>query len=509
MSDQAKSFPSSKKPSNRDLGRGHPSHRPGWFGRTVHQGRRLLRSLWQNSVEIFKFLPIRIKLSLIIATIVIGVISVFGAVVLHSQRAALMNRMTQVCNVMIRSLAETIKGDLLLGNHDKVTEAVLRLQRTTIEGLEQVAVFNRKAELVGYFHVHDQKPKFEDPVRFLQYDEFTTVEGDDRFEYIYPITTTLQERGVDKQILLGVTYVRFSRQAIMAPIRRAQDVGLGAGFLVILVSIVAINIIAAKMARQIHLLSDGAREVGQGNLDVQIAVSTKDELGQLAQEFNNMIQHLREKLHMQKFVSKFTMDMIKDTIRSKEKMGGARIREVAVLFSDVRNFSTVAEKLAPEDIVKLINIYFDVQTRIIEKHHGVVDKFMGDQIMAVFEGPNMADNVLRSAVEIQRALRALNQERARRNEVTLEVGIGINNGSAISGHMGSKSRMDYTVIGDVVNVAARLCAQARAGQIITSLELARKVNGSYPTTRLSSVNVKGRSQTVRVCEVDYGREILM
>ncbi|MFQ6112679.1 MAG: adenylate/guanylate cyclase domain-containing protein, partial [bacterium] len=236
---------------------------------------------------------------------------------------------------------------------------------------------------------------------------------------------------------------------------------------------------------------------------------SKDELGQLAHEFNNMIQHLREKLQLQKFVSKLTVQMVKDAVRSDGSKSKATIQELAVFFSDVRNFSSVAEKLNPEEIVKLINVYFDLQTRIIEKHHGIVDKFMGDQIMAIFQAENMADNALRAAVEIQKQLRLLNQERRAKGEVTLEMGIGINNGSAVMGHMGSTHRMDYTVIGDVVNVAARLCANAQAGQIITSLELARKVNGSYPTTRLKSISVKGRTKSVEVCEVDYNRDILM
>ena len=199
--------------------------------------------------------------------------------------------------------------------------------------------------------------------------------------------------------------------------------------------------------------------------------------------------------------------MIKDSVQGKGLK--ASKRNVTVLFSDVRSFSSIAEQLDPGEIVKLINIYFDLQTRIIEKHNGIVDKFMGDQIMAIFQGKNMADNSMRSAVEIQRQIRQLNQERSSKDRVTLEMGIGINNGSAVMGHMGSSHRMDYTVIGDVVNVAARLCATAKAGQIITSFDVAKKVNGSYPTTRLKSISVKGRTKSIEVCEVDYDRDILM
>ena len=466
-------------------------------------------SIWANCIEIFKFLPIRFKLSLIIGAIVISVIVVFGLIVLQSQKVALMKRMTQVCNVLIKSLSETVKGDLLLGENDKVLEAVLRLQKTNIEGLKQVAVINRKEELIPYFDKEDEPSSFNNVSAILRIRNFTIIENTDRFEYFYPIMTKFSEGGTEKQILLGIAYISFSKDAVLAPIQRAQDIAVGVALLVALVSILGINLIARKMAHQIQLLSSGAREVGMGNLNVQICVSSQDELGQLAIEFNKMIQHLREKLHMQKFVSKLTVQMIKDTVRSNDNESKAIMQNVTVLFSDVRNFSSIAERLEPEEIVKLINIYFDLETQVIEKHQGIVDKFMGDQIMGIFQGPNMADNALRAAVDIQRQLRLLNMERAERRQVTLEMGIGTNYGSVVMGHMGSKNRMDYTVIGNAVNVAARLCSQAQAGQIITSLELARKVNGSYPTTRLKSISLKGRAKSISVCEVDYIREILM
>lgn len=465
--------------------------------------------LWRNCVEIFRFLPIRFKLSLIIGAIVVLVVTAFGLIVLQSQKVALMNRMTQVCNVLIQNLSENVRGDLLLGEYDKVKEAVSRFKKTQIEGLEQVAVLNHKAKLIAQFDKEGKEIKFVNQEKLLKLGELTVIEKPQRFEYYYPILTQMRESGSVKDIVLGVAFVSFSKSSILAPIQKARNFALGAALLIVLFSILGINLIAGKMANQIQLLSNGAREVGQGNLNVRISVSSKDELGQLAHEFNNMIQHLREKLQMQKFVSKLTVQMIKDTVRSDGKESKAVIQEVAVFFSDVRDFSSIAEKLNPEEIVKLINVYFDLQTHVIEKHQGIVDKFMGDQIMAIFQGENMADNALRAAVDIQKQLRMLNQERRARGEVTLEMGIGINNGSGVLGHMGSTHRMDYTVIGDVVNVAARLCSQAQAGQIVTSLELARKVNGSYPTTRLKSISVKGRSKSVKVCEVDYNRDILM
>jgi adenylate cyclase len=482
---------------------------PSFFSSALARIPTLLRAVWNKSIDIFKFLPIRFKLSLIIGGIVVLVIAAFSLIVLQSQRIALMQRMTQVCNVLIQNLAESVKGDLLLGNNDKVTEAVWRLKNSSIEGLKQVAILNHKGKLVASFDRDGESITFEHAAEILKFTSLTTIEKQTRYEFYHPIMTQLQAGSELKPILLGVAFVSFSKRSILAPIEHARNIAIGSALFIILFSILGINRIARRMAHQIQLLSNGAREVGNGNLDVQISVSSKDELGLLAREFNNMIQQLREKLQMQKFVSKLTVEMIKDSV-SDGKSSRASTRHVAVLFTDVRNFSSIAEKLDPEEIVKLINIYFDLQTKIIERYHGIVDKFMGDQIMAVFQGnTTMADNVLRAAVEIQRQVRLLNQERAAAGRVTLEVGIGVNHGAAVMGHMGSSHRMDYTVLGDVVNVASRLCAHAKAGQIITSSELTQQVNSSYPTTRLKSISVKGRTKAIEVCEVDYDRDILL
>jgi len=298
-----------------------------------------------------------------------------------------------------------------------------------------------------------------------------------------------------KDIYLGTVFLSFAKAQILKSVNRSRNIAIGSAMVILAVAILGIFLAAGRMVKQIHVLSDAARKVGYGDLDVHITVHSKDELGELADEFNKMIQHLKEKTQMQKFVSPLTVDMIRDSVRKEGVIQKAAKQEVAVLFSDARKFSTIAERLAPEAIVRLVNIYFEIQTQIIEEHNGVVDKFMGDQIMAIFQGEQMAYNALSSAVDIQR-------------KITLEVGIGINNGFAVLGNMGSSSRMDYTVIGDVVNVASRLCDGAKAGQIITSFDLARKGNGSYPTSRLKSVQVKGRSKSIEVCEVDYDCDIL-
>ncbi len=480
-----------------------------YLKKIFHKCHYWLSSTWDKSAELFGFLPIRLKLSLIIGGIVIIVLMVFSLIVFQTLQRNVMLRLNQVCEVLIENLSESVYGDLIDGKNAKVIETVIRIKKTDIEGLKQVAIVNSDAQLVAALDTESGEVIIEDLEERLKYKELEKFEKSDQYEFYYPIIVPELEEGISvRDITLGVIFISFSKEKTLARLKQARNIALGSAFIITLLSVICIYIIAKKMVYQIHLISSGAREVGDGNLDTIISVTSNDELGKLAAEFNNMIQHLREKSQMQKFVSKLTVQMIKDTAHTNGQNLKATRRKVAVLFSDIRNFSTIAEKLPPEEIVKLINIYFNLQTKIIEGHTGIVDKFMGDQIMSIFEGHNMADNALRAAVEIQRQIRMLNQERNTLGQVTLETGIGINNGAIVMGHMGSAHRMDYTVIGDVVNVAARLCANAKAGQIITSFELARKVNGSYPTTRLKSISVKGRINLIDVCEVDYDRDIL-
>ncbi|MCZ6820057.1 MAG: adenylate/guanylate cyclase domain-containing protein [Calditrichaeota bacterium] len=474
----------------------------------LHRVDLQLASCWYVFVERFRFLPIRFKLGLIILAIVIAVLIVFSFIVLRSQEAAFMRRMSEVNAILLRNLSDSAKGDLLLGKNDQVKEAVLRLKNSDIPGLKQVAIVNRSGNEVFAFDKNGEPVEFDDAKRLLGLREFTVLEKQNRFEYYSPIYTRVTENGTEKNVLLGVAYVSFSKSATLGPIRQARKIAVISAFIITLLAMIGINLLSGKMVDQIQRLSDGAREVGSGNLNIEIPVKSKDELGQLAHEFNNMIRQLREKLHMQKFVSKLTVDMIHDSVRADGRISKGVKRKVTVLFSDVRDFSSVAERLDPGEIVKLINIYFDLQTRIIESHNGIVDKFMGDQIMAIFQEKSMADDAMRAAVEIQRQVRLINHERHLQKKTFLEMGIGINRGPAVIGNMGSSHRMDYTVIGDVVNVASRLCAVAKAGQIITSFEVAKRVNGSYPTSRLKSISVKGRTQRIEVCEVDYHRDII-
>lgn len=464
-------------------------------------------------------MPIKLKLTLIISGIVFMAVVVLSAVLYQTGRTILLQRLQNTCNLLASNLSEYTREEMLLEAagagtaRDRIQDIVLRFKKLGIDGFQYAAVVARDGRIVAHSDyrlrggtLSSEEVAILNGLESLYWREV----GDTTYQYFQPIFAMRRTGDTTQRLLLGAAVIGFSKAELWAPVRRARNTLLAALVGVFVLSPLVIYLVAERMTALIRQLSRAARAVGGGDLEVVVPVHRRDELGQLAADFNRMIRHLRERLHMQKFVSKLTVDMI----RKRAAMGdppvtGGELRHCTVLFSDIRNFSAITAALPPEQVVALINIYLDLQAQIIEHNRGVVDKFMGDQVMAIFLGPNMADNAIRAAVEIQRAIRTLNRKRARGGQVVFEVGIGLNDGPAVVGNMGSTSRMDYTVIGDVVNVASRLCALARPGQIITSANLVHSLSGSYPLAKLAPLQVKGKKDPIEVFEIDYDRAIVL
>ena len=188
----------------------------------------------------------------------------------------------------------------------------------------------------------------------------------------------------------------------------------------------------------------------------------------------------------------------------KLKLGGER-RKITVLFADIRGFTTMAEKMRPEEVVDLLNTYLSGLTGVVFKYGGTLDKYMGDCVMAVFGAPishyNDTERAVFSAVEMQEYIEAINAKRDKEGLERVEIGIGINTGFVISGNMGSVDRMDYTVIGDAVNTASRLEGQAAKGQILVTKEVFDEVKYLVEADYLTSLAVKGREQQIEVFEI--------
>lgn len=177
--------------------------------------------------------------------------------------------------------------------------------------------------------------------------------------------------------------------------------------------------------------------------------------------------------------------------------------DVTVLFADIRLFTTLSEKMAPGEVITLLNEYFDRMVSIIFRYNGILDKFIGDGLMAVFGVLSKEDHVsdaVKAALQMQRSTREMMEARKAQGKPTFTIGIGINSGEVIIGNVGTHNRIDYTVIGDAVNVASRLETKAQ-DQIIVGEEIFRRVGRDFTMSELGEIRVRNRQAPVRCYQI--------
>lgn len=277
----------------------------------------------------------------------------------------------------------------------------------------------------------------------------------------------------------------------MAPYRRIQAGLLALGIAGILLGVLASAMLARNITTPVARLVEGTRQVAAGNFDYTLEQSGIEELGALARSFNNMTRGLRERADMQKFVSHSTVEMIRSG-REKKTSAGER-KTLTVFFSDIRGFTSFSETRGPEEVVRMLNACLGVQAERVQKFGGDIDKFVGDAVVALFEGEDMALQAIRCAVDIQKALGSMTSD-----DVPIAVGIGIATGEVILGSIGGGDRFDYTAVGTHVNLAARLCSMAGPREILLAESTWQPVRDLIAADRLDDVAVRGLSQSVAV-----------
>ncbi|MCP5470309.1 MAG: adenylate/guanylate cyclase domain-containing protein [Chlamydiales bacterium] len=233
----------------------------------------------------------------------------------------------------------------------------------------------------------------------------------------------------------------------------------------------------------------------------------KDEIADLTHSFEQMVTGLREKEKIRGVLDKVvSKDVANEILKSQIHLGGEE-RIVSVLFSDIRKFSQMTENMSPQKTIELLNSCMTKLTQVIEGEGGVIDKFVGDAIMAIYGAPTKCeDHALRAVsagVLIVRALKNWNDEREQRGEQRVEMGIGINTGVVVAGNMGAIDRLNYTVLGRNVNISARLCSVAKPQQLVISEQTLNEpgVKESFYVEALPSVMLKGFSEPFRIYHV--------
>jgi adenylate cyclase len=229
----------------------------------------------------------------------------------------------------------------------------------------------------------------------------------------------------------------------------------------------------------------------------------------VAIENGQLIERMRrEAVVLSNFQRYFTPDLALQ-IAGQEgeiQLGGAK-RQVVVLFSDIRGFTSLSERMSPDEIASLLNRYFTEMVEIVFEHGGTLDKFMGDALMALWGAPiaraDDADRATQAALAMQRALAGLNERWIRQGLPPLSIGIGINAGEVFAGNIGSARRLEYTVIGDAVNTAARLCSEAGPGEILIAEPLYAALRRPPPVSALTPWPLRGKAHPVPVYRIEW------
>jgi adenylate cyclase len=236
-------------------------------------------------------------------------------------------------------------------------------------------------------------------------------------------------------------------------------------------------------------------------------VRTGDELEDLARGFNRMVDGLKERDKLRTTFGKYMTATVMDhLLAGKVALGGESLK-VTILFTDIRSFTSISERMDPQQLVGLLNEYFSEMVGIVMQEDGVVDKYIGDAIMAVFGAPvpkpGDAVNAVRAAVRMRQALQNLNRRLEARGVPTLRTGIGIHTGVVVAGNIGSEKRMEYTVIGDAVNLASRLESNTKelGVNVLISEDTYELTKHVVEARAVREITVKGRRQPVMTYEV--------
>lgn len=270
---------------------------------------------------------------------------------------------------------------------------------------------------------------------------------------------------------------------------------------------VAIVFIRRGLLRPLDQLLTAVQRVDEGDLAGRAPVLSNDELGVLTERFNRMVSQLREKEFLRETLGRYVPERVAEAILEKQGALEPQQRTATILFTDIENFTQIAEQLSPGKVVALLNEYFSRVVEIVERHGGVVAQIQGDALLVCFnvplEDPGHAANAIHAALEIESAI----NHRAFGDGIELITRIGINTGNVVAGPVGAENRLIYTVHGAAVNLAARLEALNKEhGTHILVAESTQRLAGSgFEFTSLGEVSVRGRSDPVTVYTVADAR----
>lgn len=452
--------------------------------------RRLLASCTPG------YFPVAWKLGLTISVLVLVGMSLLGSILVKSQAARMQQQTDTFARTIVNQLADSAREPLLA--QDTFNLKILLNNLTQGSDLKGAAVFG-----------HDGKPlQAAGNIPYTLTDPATQprVEWQLHQEPITTYTTAVKFKG----LVVGFVSVSLSQQAIAQAQKEAEYAIIAATLLMTLLIICAAFLVGRWLARPLSDLVTGADAIREGNLRFRLHEKRNDELGQLINSYNEMAAGLQEKDQVEDLLSRFVspgVARLMMTDLDQVQLGG-RETEATVIFADIVGFTQLSETLAPDEVANLLNDYFNAISAATRNYHGIVDKYVGDCAMLVFgvpeDDPKHLYHGLCCALMVQQLVASVNQRRHANGQLTVSFRIGLNSGKVLAGNLGSIERMQYTVVGDTVNLASRLSNHGSAGDIVLPQCLleAPDIAALFQFTPSGEIQVRGKSLPVTIAKLD-------
>ena len=277
--------------------------------------------------------------------------------------------------------------------------------------------------------------------------------------------------------------------------------------ILLVISMMLVYIFSKTLTNPIKKLVEASVKISSGFYRLKLKPSSNDEIGDLTESFIKMGKGLEEREKMKEAFGKFVNKEIAElALKGELKLGGER-KEAAIFFSDIRSFTAISEELDPEEVVEFLNEYMTAMVNCVTKTNGVVDKFIGDAVMAVWGTPvshgNDTENAVNGALMMRQALIKFNKKRGGPKKPIIKIGCGINTGPVVAGQIGSHDRMEYTVIGDTVNLASRVESLNKAfgTDILISENSYQLVKDIFKVQPMKKITVKGKKKPQQIYAV--------
>ena len=450
-------------------------------------------------------IPIFAKFSLLATLAIFAIVATISTSILKRQRIQFTDQLIKFGVTMSRYAARNSPEDLLeeaeLSLYQLVSDIAKNEEVVFALVINSNGIIQAHSDInkVGTRHVGPPDSQLLSEKDGLQLRSFRAT-GENLLLFSMPV--------LYQGLKIGEVHLCLTQRYIEASIVKAKVFILLLTLAITVIGIAMSMVLSFYFSRPIQRLGVAVEEVGKGNFAYRVNLGRNDELGDLGKAINRMAEDLRLKDRIQTSFGRYVTPEIVERILASpddEWMKGTRL-EATIVFVDIRGFTTMAENSDPDAVVDLLNSYFTLVTDVIIQHGGYLDKFVGDTVMGVFGAlipdPSHVESAVQTAVEVRQHLPKLNQKLATMAD-SIQVGIGINTGEVVAGNLGSSKRMEYTVIGDNVNVASRLTDLAGPDEILISEQAFMKVAG-HPSLTFQSrgeIEVKGRKEPVKIYEV--------